>query len=79
MALRKVKIVAACHDASGIPDFAMVEVEVDEEDMTVGRHYDEALNELYDMDYIDPIVLFDADDAPKFLFPEVEKYLGVRD
>jgi hypothetical protein len=65
-----IRIVIACHNANGEPDFAFVKVCCDEEDIIKGIHYDVAEGWAENNAYEGPFVCFDESDialGPKFL------------
>ena len=76
MRRRRITVVAACHNASGCPDFALTVVEATQAEIDNGDHYDKARDQLLDNDYEPPFVFFDEDEMPAFLLPAVKKYLG---
>ena len=56
------RIIAACKNPQGEPDFAAVDVEVTKQEHELGIHYKKA-RELFLQDGLeDPMVLFDAED-----------------
>ena len=77
----KIRIITACHDASGCPDFAWTVVDVSKSEIDNGDHYETAETELKDRGYEGPFVHFDQDDAKKvpWLTAGVKQYLGVQD
>ena len=66
--LMLVKIVTACRNASGEPDFYFCIVECSSEDYEDGVCYDTAEDEALGEGYEGPFVSFDEFDGPNFLF-----------
>jgi hypothetical protein len=73
---KRIAIVTACTRADGLPDFAITNVEVTQEEYENGVHFDLAEQLLAEQDYEKPFVHFDQYDAPDFLLPAVREYLG---
>jgi hypothetical protein len=73
---RLITVISACMSASGLPDFALNEVEVTHDDYENGVHYDYVVDKLVDAGYEEPFVHFDEIDSPAFLVPAVKEYLG---
>ena len=71
-------IVATCHNASGEPDLAIVAVPATENEIKNGDHYEKAGEKLMDLDYEDPMVLFDEDECPEWLFEGACQHCGVK-
>jgi len=58
----KMRIITACKNSQGEPDFAAVDVNVTKKEHELGIHYDKA-RELFLRDGLeDPMVLFDPED-----------------
>jgi hypothetical protein len=74
---KRIAIVTACTRADGLPDFAITNVEVTQEEYEHGVHYDLAEQLLAEQEYEKPFVHFDQTDAPAFLLPSVRQYLGL--
>jgi hypothetical protein len=74
---RPVQIVTACMCADGTPDFVLNRVEVTFEEYENGIHYYLAEAELLENKYEEPFTHFDEFEAPAFLHPAVERYLGI--
>src|SRR5579859_6577325 len=74
---RSITVVTACMCASGDPDFALTVVEVTHEEYENGVHYDLVEERLQDGHYDEPYVHFDQFEAPPFLIPAVQKFLGL--
>jgi hypothetical protein len=74
-----IRVIAACTNASGQPDFAFVNVECTARRIEGGFHYDMARDQLEDEGYEEPFVLFDEQDCQRFPWFEegVCKHLGV--
>ena len=74
----KIIIVAACHNAGGEPDFAIVAVPATENEIKNGDHYEKAEEMLMDDNIEEPIVLFDEDECPEWLFEGACQHCGVK-
>ena len=74
---RRVTVVSACMRASGLPDFALAEVEVTAEDYANGVQYDLAEELLVAAGFEEPFVHYETVEAPPFLIPAVRRYLGL--
>jgi hypothetical protein len=74
---RHVLVVSACTSSDGSPDFALNEVEVDEDEYANGIHYDLADELLTAAGYEKPWLHFDDRECPDFLIPAVRQYLGI--
>jgi len=74
----KIIVVAACHNASGEPDLAIVAVSATENEIKNGDHYEKAEEKLLDDDYDEPIVMFDEDKCPEWLFEGACQQCGVK-
>ena len=62
------KCVVACHNASGEPDLYFVRVSCSEGEYDNGEHYERAEDAAYEKGYSAPMVVFDENDGPGFLF-----------
>lgn len=74
---RKLVVVTACVAADGCPVFALNTVEVTQQDFENGAHYDLVAEQLAEKDYEKPYLHFDEFEAPDFLIPAVQRYLGL--
>ena len=76
----KIRIITACHDASGCPDFAWTVVDVSKSEYDNGAHYEAAEALLQERGYEGPFVHFDQEDGKKvpWLADGVKQYLGVQ-
>ena len=74
---RTITVVTACMCADGLPDFALNQVEVTQEEHADGVHYDLTEALLRAASYEEPFVHFDEDEAPSFLLPAVRQHLGL--
>jgi hypothetical protein len=74
---RRLTVVTACLNATGMPDFALTEVEITHEEYANGVHCDRVEEQLRQHGYDEPFLHFDLD-APPFLVPAVKQYLGTR-
>jgi hypothetical protein len=63
-----IRVVLACHNASGAPDFTFVQVKCTPDAVAEGEHYETAKNWALAMDYEGPFVCFDENDGPAWLF-----------
>jgi hypothetical protein len=72
---RPITIVTACMRSDGLPDFALTEVEVTQEEFENGVHYVLAEERLDDRGYEEPYVHFDEHEGPSFLHRAVREYL----
>jgi len=61
--------------SDGLPDFALNEVEVTQDEFENGVHYILAEERLSDRGYEEPYVHFEASEGPTFLLPAVRDYL----
>jgi len=73
---RPVTIVSAVMRSDGLPDFAVTQVEVTQDEYENGIHLYLAEAELLEAGYEEPFVHFPQDEAPPFLLPAVKDYLG---
>jgi hypothetical protein len=64
----EIKCVVACRNASGESDFYFCKVECSEEQYDVGDHYELAEDSAREEGYEGPMVVFDENDGPDFLF-----------
>jgi hypothetical protein len=63
-----INCVVACRDADGASDFYFCKVECHETEYDVGEHYDVAEHSAENEGYEGPMVTFDENDGPKWLF-----------
>ncbi len=56
------KVVILCHNSAGEPEFWTCAVEVTDEDIENGRHYELAKENAEYNAYEEPMIAFDADD-----------------
>lgn len=56
------RIVVACHNASGMPDLPIINVAATSQDIDEGRYYDRAIALAEDAGYQGPFVCFDANE-----------------
>jgi hypothetical protein len=64
----EIKCVVACRNAEGSSDFYFCKVECSQEEYDYGDHYDKAEDAARDDGYEGPMVAFDENDGPDFLF-----------
>jgi len=64
----EIKCVVACRNAEGASDFYFCKVECSEEQYDVGDHYELAEDWAREEGYEGPMVVFDENDGPDFLF-----------
>jgi len=74
---KRVTVASACISSNGTPDFALNEIEVNEDEYDNGIHYDRADELLAEAGYEKPYLHFDEKEAPDFLIPAVRHYLGI--
>ena len=74
---RRVTVISAVMNASGLPDFALTEVEVTPDEAANGVQYDRVKERLVADGYEEPFVHFAGCEAPNFLIPAVRQYLGL--
>jgi hypothetical protein len=74
---RTIAIVTACLRADGLSTFARTQVEVTPDEAENGVHFYLAEAELLERGFEEPMVHFAQEEAPDFLFPAVEQFLGV--
>ena len=75
---RTIAVVTACMTRNGTPDFTITEVEVTHEEYLNGRHYELVEDRLADLDYEEPYVHFDENEAPSFLHAAVRLHLATQ-
>lgn len=63
-----IKCVVACRNADGASDFYFCVVRCKQAQYDVGDHYNMAENQAWDEGYEGPMVVFDENDGPNFLF-----------
>jgi len=63
-----VKCVAACFNAEGSPDFYFCKVKLHADEYNNSDHYDLAVEAAVEAGYSPPIIVFDENDGPNFLF-----------
>jgi len=73
---RAVTIVSAVMRRDGLPDFAITQVEVTQDEYENGIHLDLAEADLLEAGFEEPFVHFADDEAPPFLLPAVREHLG---
>jgi hypothetical protein len=64
----EIKCVVACRNAEGASDFYFCKVKCKQEQYDVGDHYEMAEEAAYEDGYEGPMVVFDENDGPDFLF-----------
>ena len=74
---KKLRVVTACLNASGMPDLTLHEVEVSYDEYTDGVSCDLVEERLREQGFDEPFLHFDEHDAPPFLVPAVQHYLSV--
>ena len=74
---RSVTVISAVMKASGLPDFALTEVEVTPDEAANGVQYERVEERLVADGYEEPFVHFAGREAPNFLIPAVRQYLGL--
>ncbi len=62
------RVVVACHNASGVPDFFAARVRATRAQYDDGEHYDAARGAALDAGHEGPCICFDERDGPGFLF-----------
>lgn len=67
-----IKCVVACFNAGGEPDFYFCKVECADAEYDVGAHYETAEEFAYDEGYSGPMVSYDENDGPDWLFEHFE-------
>jgi hypothetical protein len=75
---RSVTVVSAVMRSNGLPDFAITQVEVTVDEYANGLHLYLAEADLLEASFEEPFVHFPEEEAPPFLLPAVQKYLGSR-
>ena len=73
---RKIAVVTACLNVSGLPEFVLNEVEVTAEEAANGVHYYLVEADLQQAGYEEPYTHFDQFEAPAFLHPAVRQHLS---
>lgn len=68
-----IKCIVVCTNAEGSPDFFGCEIEVTEQDQTDGLHYELAKLQAEEYGYSGPMVVFDKNDGPSWLFEKIFK------
>lgn len=63
-----INCVVACFNASGEPDFYFCRVECEQDEYDVGKHYELAEEAAEGEGYSGPMVAFDENDGPEWLF-----------
>jgi hypothetical protein len=74
---RPVTVVSAVMRRDGLPDFAITQVVVTPDEYENGVHLYLAEADLLEAGYEEPFVHFPEEEAPPFLLPAVQKYLGL--
>lgn len=64
----EIRVVVACHNASGAPDFFAAWVRATGAQYAEGEHYDAARGAALDAGHEGPCICFDERDGPGFLF-----------
>jgi hypothetical protein len=72
---RSMTIVSACMRQDGLPAFALTEVQVSQEEVDNGVHFDLAEAQLLRQGYDEPFVHFPEQEAPPFLHDAVRRHL----
>lgn len=72
---QRVTVVTACMTSTGLPTFAITEVEVTPDEIENGIQYYFAEADLLQAGYEEPFVHFSASEAPPFLIPGIRQYL----
>lgn len=67
----KIRCVVACVNSTGARDFFGVEVHCTRQEYENGDHYDQAESQARASDYEDPMVVFDEQDGPPWLFEKI--------
>jgi hypothetical protein len=76
---RPITIVSACMTRSGLPHFAVNQVQATHAEFQNGIHYYLAEADLLLAGYEEPFVHFDETEAPAFLIPAVRQHLDQAD
>ena len=71
---RPIDVVTACMTPQGFPTLVLTTVEVTPDERANAIHYYLAAGELLERGYDEPMVHFDADEAPPFLHPAVRAH-----
>lgn len=74
----KIIIVAACKNSSGSPDIAIIAVSATDNEIKNGDHLERAEQKLLDDGYDEPIVMFDEDECPVWLFEGACSQCGIK-
>ena len=74
---KQVTIVSACMRPNRYPDFAINQVQVDDDEYVNGVHYLLVEELLAAAGYEEPYVHFADQECPDFLIPAVHQYLGI--
>ncbi len=74
---RQVTLISACMHHDGYPDFALNQVDVDDDEYVNGVHYLLVERLLAAAGYEEPYVHFSEAESPAFLIPAVRKHLGI--
>lgn len=69
--MKTIRCVVACFDASGKPDFFCCTVECTEQEYEIGEHYTCAKQFTEEQGYGKPMVVFDENDGPEWLFTKL--------
>ncbi len=72
---RQVTVVSAVMRSDGLPDFAMTQVEVTQDEYENGIHSYLAEADLLEAGFEEPFVHFPEGEGPPFLLPAVTEYL----
>jgi hypothetical protein len=72
---RPVVIISACMRPEGLPDFAVTQVEISQEEYENGVHYHLTDQSLMQRGYEEPFVHFADQEAPSFLRKAILKHL----
>jgi hypothetical protein len=63
-----INCVVACRNAEGVSDFYFCKVDLPEEEYDIGTHYELAEDAALSEGYEGPMVTFDENDGPDWLF-----------
>ena len=75
---RTIAVVSACMTATGLPAFALNEIDVTADEAANGVHYYLAEAQLMEGGFEEPFVHFDQFESPPFLLAAVTEYLESR-
>jgi hypothetical protein len=64
----RVNCVVACRNAAGFPDFYPCTVELTQAEYDEGDHYDRALERASETGFQQPMLTYDENDGPRWLF-----------